>query len=91
MPINWILGHKPQQMCFGKLQRKYQGTCRALRILCWYSGDSTFLTLLDQYFDADYAGCQDDRKSTSSYIFMMARGVVTCEKVSNRHLQLPRL
>ena len=25
------------------------------------------------YFDSDYAGCQDNRRSTSGYIYMLAR------------------
>ena len=28
------------------------------------------------FSDSNYAGCMDDKKSTSGYIFMMARGVV---------------
>jgi len=33
------------------------------------------------YFDADFAGCSDDRRSTSRYIFMMAEGVVSWKSV----------
>lgn len=29
------------------------------------------------YSDSDFAGCQDDLKSTSGYVFMLARGVVS--------------
>ena len=29
------------------------------------------------YFDADFAGCVDSRKSTSGYIFMLADGAVS--------------
>ena len=29
------------------------------------------------FSDADYAGCMDDKKSTSGYIFMMAGGAVS--------------
>ena len=29
------------------------------------------------YFDSDFAGCPDDRKSTSGFIFMMAGGAVS--------------
>ena len=28
------------------------------------------------FSDFDYAGCVDDKKSTSGYVFMMAEGVV---------------
>jgi hypothetical protein len=33
------------------------------------------------YTDADYAGCVDDRKSTSGYVFMMAGGAVFWKSV----------
>lgn len=33
------------------------------------------------YTDADYAGCVDDRKSTSGYVFMMAGGAVSWKSV----------
>jgi len=29
------------------------------------------------YSDADFAGCEDDRKSTTGYIFMLAGGAVS--------------
>jgi hypothetical protein len=29
------------------------------------------------YTDSDFAGCQDSKKSTIGYIFMLARGVVS--------------
>ena len=29
------------------------------------------------YSDSDFAGCPDDRKSTSGFIFMMAGGAVS--------------
>ena len=29
------------------------------------------------YSDSDYAGCQDNRRSTSGYIYMLARGVIS--------------
>ena len=31
--------------------------------------------------DFDYAGCMDDKKSTSSYIFMMVEGVFSWKSV----------
>ena len=31
--------------------------------------------------DADYAGCMDDKKSTSGYIFMMARRAISWKSV----------
>ena len=31
--------------------------------------------------DSDYAGCVDDKKSTSGYIFMMAKGAVSWKNV----------
>ena len=31
--------------------------------------------------DSDYAGCMDDKKSTSCYIFMMAEGAVSWKSV----------
>ncbi|GAV69053.1 hypothetical protein CFOL_v3_12554 [Cephalotus follicularis] len=31
------------------------------------------------FTDSDFAGCQDDRKSTSGYVFMMAGGAVSCK------------
>ena len=33
------------------------------------------------FSDSDYAGCVDDKKSTSNYIFMMAKGVVSWKSV----------
>ena len=33
------------------------------------------------FSDSDYAGCVDDKKSTSGYIFMMAKGVVSWKSV----------
>ena len=33
------------------------------------------------FSDSGYAGCVDDNKSTSSYIFMMAKGVVLSKSV----------
>ena len=33
------------------------------------------------FSDADYAGCMDDKKSTSGYIFMMAGGAVSWKSV----------
>ena len=33
------------------------------------------------YSDADFAGCQDSRKSTSSYIFMLAGGAISWKSV----------
>ncbi|RVW91615.1 hypothetical protein CK203_024166 [Vitis vinifera] len=42
------------------------------------------------FCDADFAGCIDDKKSTTGYIFMMAGGAVSW-KVSSRHLQHPQL
>ena len=33
------------------------------------------------FSDPDYVGCMDDKKSTSSYIFMMAEGVVLWKSV----------
>ena len=37
------------------------------------------------YYDSDFAGCQDSRKSTSGYIYMLAGGAISW-KVPNRHL-----
>ena len=31
------------------------------------------------YFDFDYAGCKDTKKSTSSYIFMLSNGPISWE------------
>ncbi|RVW62328.1 Retrovirus-related Pol polyprotein from transposon TNT 1-94 [Vitis vinifera] len=42
------------------------------------------------FCDADFAGCIDDKKSTTGYIFMMA-GELYRGKVSSRHLQHPQL
>ncbi|RVW81965.1 Retrovirus-related Pol polyprotein from transposon TNT 1-94 [Vitis vinifera] len=42
------------------------------------------------FCDADFAGCIDDKKSTTGYIFMMA-GELYLGKVSSRHLQHPQL
>ena len=39
------------------------------------------------YYDSDFAGCPDDRKSTSGFIFMLA-GELFLGKVLNKHLQL---
>ena len=33
------------------------------------------------FSDSDYAGCVDDKKSTSSYIFMMAEGAISWKSV----------
>ena len=33
------------------------------------------------YLDADFAGCQDSRKSTSGYIFMLAGGAISWKSV----------
>ena len=33
------------------------------------------------FSDANYAGCMDDKKSTSSYVFMMAGGAVSWKSV----------
>ncbi|XP_052485142.1 secreted RxLR effector protein 161-like [Gossypium raimondii] len=33
------------------------------------------------YFDSDFAGCQDSRKSTSGYIYLLARGVISWKSV----------
>ena len=33
------------------------------------------------FSDSDYAGCVDDKKSTSGYIFMMVKGVVSWKSV----------
>ena len=33
------------------------------------------------FSDFDYAECMDDKKFTSSYIFMMAKGVVSWKSV----------
>ena len=33
------------------------------------------------FCDVDFAGCIDDKKSTTSYIFMMAGGVVSWKSV----------
>ena len=34
-----------------------------------------------EFSDADYAGCMDDKRSTSSYIFMMVGGAVSWKSV----------
>ena len=39
------------------------------------------------YSDSDFAGCLDSRRSTSSYIFMLAREAISW-KVLNKHLLL---
>ena len=33
------------------------------------------------YSDYDFAGCRDDRKSTSGFIFMMTRGAISWKSV----------
>ena len=33
------------------------------------------------FSDSDYAGCMNDKKSTSSYIFMMDEGAVSWKSV----------
>ena len=33
------------------------------------------------FSDSDYAGCVDDKRSTSGYIFMMVEGVVSWKNV----------
>ena len=35
------------------------------------------------FSDSDYAGCVDDKKSTSSYIFMMAEGAVSWKSIKH--------
>ena len=35
------------------------------------------------FSDSDYVGCVDDKKSTSSYIYMMAEGVVSWKSVKH--------
>ena len=35
------------------------------------------------YSDADFAGCQDSRKSTSGYIFMLAGGAISWKSVKH--------
>ncbi|XP_043700128.1 secreted RxLR effector protein 161-like [Telopea speciosissima] len=36
------------------------------------------------FSDSDFAGCQDDRKSTSGYIFLMAGGTVSWKSTKQR-------
>ena len=36
---------------------------------------------VDGFSDSDYGGCVDDKKSTSCYIFMMAKGAVSWKSV----------
>ncbi|XP_017973542.1 PREDICTED: uncharacterized protein LOC108661411 [Theobroma cacao] len=38
------------------------------------------------YTDSDFAGCQDDMKSTSGYIFMLAEGAVSWKSVKQKFL-----
>ena len=33
------------------------------------------------FSDSVYSGCEDDKKSTSSYIFMMAKGAISWKSV----------
>ena len=33
------------------------------------------------YFDADFAGCMDSRKSTSGYVHMLARGAMSWRSI----------
>ncbi|XP_015079205.1 uncharacterized protein LOC107023133 [Solanum pennellii] len=42
----------------------------------WYSEVSNFILI--GYIDSDYAGCLDNRKSTSSSCFNFGSGAVTC-------------
>ena len=44
------------------------------------SGSTNILDVVG-FCDADFAGCIDDKKSTTSYIFMMAGGVVSWKSV----------
>lgn len=39
------------------------------------------------YSDSDYAGCKDDFKSTSGYIFMLAKGAISWNSLIKQSLR----
>lgn len=59
------------------------------KVLRYLQGTKDFVLTYQQsnilnivgYSNADYVGCPDDRKSTSSYIFMIAGGVISWKSV----------
>ena len=59
-----------------KVLRYLQGT-KDLMLTYW----STDTLKVVGFSDSNYAGCVDDKKSTSGYIFMMAEGVVSWKSV----------
>ena len=59
-----------------KVLRYLQGT-KDLMLTYW----CTYTLKMVGFSDSDYAGCVDDKKSTSSYIFMMSEGVVSWKSV----------
>ena len=59
-----------------KVMRYLQGT-KDLMLTCWRTDTLEVVG----FSDSDYVGYVDDKKSISSYIFMMAEGVVSWKSV----------
>lgn len=67
--------HNPTKHHFGAVKRILRYVARTTDFGIWYSKKSDFR--LFGFTDSDWAGCLDDRKSTSGYAFSLGSGVIS--------------
>ncbi|RVX19207.1 Retrovirus-related Pol polyprotein from transposon TNT 1-94 [Vitis vinifera] len=71
----------PYSSVVGSLMYAQVCTRPDIAFCCGHVGKRTSLLDVVGFCDADFAGCIDDKKSTTGYIFMMAGGVVSWKSV----------
>jgi hypothetical protein len=72
--VTEVLGRYQKNPCFGttgKLLRKYCAICKVLKTNYMLTYRKSDKLVVVGYFDADFAGYVDDKKSTSGYIFTL--------------------
>ena len=67
--------HNPTKQHLGAAKRVLRYIAGTTDLGIWYSSNSNFK--LFGYCDSDWAGCVDDRKSTSGHVFCMGSGAIS--------------
>src|SRR4051812_15598082 len=70
--MEWIIGEQPI---------RFFDICRGLRTTCTYRRSELNQLEIIGFSNSDFGGCQDTRRSTPGYIFLLAGGAISWKSV----------